>query len=987
MAGYVFQYEIFATEIYNHLLENRLEWVEFASNAAGKLDDVLLGTENKVIAYQIKQIGSSNFSYNELTHSKTESIFQGLFKGWKSFKTKFPDKKIDARFITTQNVSAHDKIAAFAGKNKPSFEKFLLSFWSPIQSGTITITTIPKVWQPVFDELIGLVGTNAGEMISFITDLRFTFNYKINQIFFDSYTQAKRSAHITKIANGIAQIVGKKGNVRYSRTQFLHEFGMREQFETRFQHAFFVDEKHYQPISDTVSQLASVIERKNKGYIALIGNAGSGKSTLLIKWLADSQHKILKYYAYTNVEMSYEYGYRGEASFFLHDLLVQIRENGKGLQERLPDKEILDLQRHLGEELTKLSRQEEKVFIIVDGLDHIGREQQVTKSLIEVLPLPNAIPENIYFILGSRTVNQLDDLNLDIRENLTNYDSIVSIKPLAKEQINDLALSYAINLSGDLLESLYQNTKGHPLFLRYTIEELKSADVNTYPAIIATKDFSGDIEMEYRKFWDKHKTLDEFVHVLALIARFRYSYFDLELIDNFKIKNDDAERINKLSEYYFYKSENIWQFFHNSFKEFLIRETAKNRFSGKFDEAVHAGYHAEIADAIMNGNAAYRFNVIYHRFEAGQFQKINETVSQEFFREQWFAFRNTNIIREDIKLASQSAYKHMNLRNVAVCFFAFLEIDQRISNFPFDDYYDIFLSAGRLDLACSFVFDPAKLLVSHGSALEFAKLLAGMGYTKLAQELFERATPIFNLSSAQALSRRRYNASTYSEQNEVELIKDWANVASIFQPLDTIIDRLRDIKIAPENSSDPDEPLIPEAILTLEDYFLEQSNYDQLSELEIYAKSELNESDQFDFYFKLTYNHPVPKELKQRGVDFFNSWAYDGYHEHLLPYALIYTYIVDDAEKRKNAFDQMETPIEFKKRLSNMKTGGLANYVFNYARLYYIITKNFSLHPEDLLPPSNKLNETAFNLAFAKMGLAHAWYFHGYPEAFRWTLQ
>lgn len=981
LAGYFFQYEIFATEIYNHLLENRLEWVEFASNSAGKLDDVLLGTENKVIAYQIKHIGSSKFSYRDLMHSETESIFKGLFRGWKSLKDKYPDKEIDARFITTQDVSANDQIAAYSGGEKPSFEKFLVRFWSPIQKGKYKKASIPGVWQGVFDELITAVNATANEMISFIIDLRFVFNYKRDHFLYDSYTKAKRTAHIARIASSIAQITAQKGNVRYDRAQFLSEFGLRDQFETRFQHAFFVDEKHYQPISSTLSQLASVVERKNNGYIALVGNAGSGKSTLLTKWLAGSQHRVLKYYAYTNVEMSYEYGYRGEASFFLHDLLVQIRESGEVHQDRLPEKELLDLQRHLGEELAKLSRRNEKVFIIVDGLDHIGREQEVTKSLIEVLPSPNSVPENIYFILGSRTVTQLDKLNFDIRQDLTDHQSIVSINPFNKEQVNELVRSYGTNLSGDQLEALQQNTKGHPLFLRYTIEELRASDVNEYHAIIAAKNFSGDIDLEYRKFWDIHKTLDEFVHILGLLARFRFPYFNLELLDNFSINNADAERINKLAEYYFYKSENTWQFFHNSFKEFLVAESAKNRFSGKFDPAVDAEFHAEIADAITNADDLYRFNAVYHWFKAGKFKFINDIASQAFFREQWFAFRNKNIIREDIKLALQAAVKQNSHQTIAVCFFAFLELDQRTANFPFGEYYDIFLSAGRLDLASSFVFDPAKLLVTQSAGLEFSRLLAGKGYTALARDLFERATPVHLLTSSQKLSRRRYEQVTYTEQNEVDIVKAWVNTAIVFQPLDEIIERLQGIQISAEPIDDQDDLLIPEVIMSLEDILLEQGNYDQLEELEEHVKVELDEFDQFDFYFNLIYNQPVPPKLKQVGLDFFNSWTFDGHKPHLLTYALIFTFVVDDADKRKSAFEQMESPADFKKRVSPRYGGGLANYIFNYSRLYYIITKNFSQPPETFVPSSDKPTEKAFELAFASLGQAHAWYFHGYPEA------
>jgi hypothetical protein len=981
IAGYFFQYEIFATEIYNQLLENDLEWVEFASSGAGKLDDVLLSTSDKVIAYQVKQIGSSNFSYHDFTQSDTESILHGAFKGWQSIKAKYPDKQIDARFITTQSVSAHDSIAAYGGTPKPSFEKFIANFWLPIHQGSYDATTIPKVWQEVFKELTGFVNSTADDLIAFILDFKFVFNYKIDQFLYDTYTQAKRTAHISRIASGIAQMVAKQGNVRYDQAKFLVEFGLKDQFETRFQHAFFVDERHYQPIIATLDLLDTIIQKKNKGYIALIGNAGSGKSTLLTKWLSNSPYKVLKYYAYTNLEMGYEYGYRGEAEYFLHDLLVQIRESGLNLQDRLPEKELLDLQKHLGEELRKLSHRDEKVFIIVDGLDHIGREQQVTHSLINVLPKPEAIPDNIYFILGSRIVSQLSELNFDIQQNLTHTDSIVSINPLPKEKIRDLVDSYQFTLSGDQLDTLLQNTKGHPLFLRYTIEELKQAETARYDAIINSKDFNGDIYLEYRKFWEKHKTYDEFVHVLGLISRFRYPFFNLDLLAYFEIKGADAERVNKVAEYYFYKSEHIWQFFHNSFKEFLIEESAKNLFNGKFDPRKDAGFHLEIAEAIKGVDDLYRFNIIYHWYRAGKFQSITETVSQAYFRQQWFAFRNTAITREDIKIAAQAGLKQRDLQTVTTCFFALLELDQRAANFPFGEYHDIFLMAGWMDTACSFVFDSAKLLVPQTTALDFAQMLYNNGHPKLALELFDRATPIQLFAPSGKLSRRRYIQATYSETNEVDLVKSWANTASLFNSVATIIHCCKSLVIAAEGFEEPDDALLPEVILSLKDFFIEQQSYDKLTELEVFVKDELDEHDQFDFYFQVIFSQTVPEELKQKGLIFFDNWVYDGHNSQLLSYTLIYTFVSDDEEKRTKAFKQLETPAELKKRVSHVRSGGFSNYVFNYARLFYIISKDFSVLPETLIPPSDKPVESGFYHAFVQMGLAHAWFFHGYSTA------
>ncbi|SHL37652.1 AAA-like domain-containing protein [Chitinophaga jiangningensis] len=981
IAGYFFQYEIFATEIYNQLLDNNLEWVEFASSGAGKLDDVLLGTSEKVIAYQIKHIGSSNFSYLDFTQSDTESIFKGAFKGWQSIKAKYSDKTIDARFITTQSVSAHDSITAYSAKEKPSFEKFIANLWLPLQEGTYDTNTIPKVWQPVWNALIGMVNTTATELIAFVQAFNFVFNYRTDQFLYDTYTQAMRTAHISRIVTRIAQIVAQKGNVRYDRLKFLTEFGLKNQYETRFQHAFFVDERHYQPINTTLAQLDAIIQRKDKGYIALAGNAGSGKSTLLTKWLTDSPYKVLKYYAYSNLEMSYEYGYRGEAEYFLHDLLIQIRESGLSLQDRLPENDLLDLQRHLGEELKKLSYLDQKVFIIVDGLDHIGREQQVCHSLISVLPRSESIPSNIYFILGSRTIGQLCELNFDIQQHLTQTDSIVSISPFNKEQINDLASSYELQLSGELLDKLLQNTQGHPLFLRYAVEELKQAKASQFDEIIEGKDFSGDIYLEYQKFWEKHKTLDGFVHVLGLISRFRYPYFDTEIFSQFEINRADAARVNQVAEYYFFKSATVWQFFHNSFKEFLITESAKNPFNGQFDRRQDIRYHLEIANAIASSNGLYRFNVIYHWYKAEAFEKIIETVSQAFFRQQWFAFRQTAIIREDIKIAAQAATKQKSYPTIAACFFAALELDQRAANFPLGEHYDIFLSAGRMEIACSFVFDSAKLLVSQANALEFAQLLFDKGYQKLARELFDRATPVQLLLRSKKLSRRRYHHSSYTESNEVELLKTWANIASLFLPMSDIINRCKDIVVADEAFEEPDEPVESEIILSLKEFFLDRGAYRELGELESFAKQILDQDDLFDFYFQVVYHREVSVELKKKGLAFFDNWILDTNNSHLLSYALVYTFASDNPEKRQRAFELLETPEALKQRSSRVRPGGFSDYVFNYARLYYIIKKDFSVAPETIIPESDKPIENGFYRAFAQMGLAQAWFYHGYPTA------
>jgi hypothetical protein len=51
IVGYYKQYEICALEIYDALLNNQLEGVEFASKELKKLDDILIICKEYVLAY------------------------------------------------------------------------------------------------------------------------------------------------------------------------------------------------------------------------------------------------------------------------------------------------------------------------------------------------------------------------------------------------------------------------------------------------------------------------------------------------------------------------------------------------------------------------------------------------------------------------------------------------------------------------------------------------------------------------------------------------------------------------------------------------------------------------------------------------------------------------------------------------------------------------------------------------------------------------
>src|SRR5690606_8829576 len=322
ISGYDKQYRVFSNEIYNNLLSNKLRWVEFASQTTGTLDDVLIGLEDTILAYQIKTIESSTLTYNSFSKE-----LRSLYSGWKNLKQKYPNYNIDGRFVTSQQASSNDKIKKYRGKNKPSFVSFYSNLWVKIKEGDLNFEDIPKAWVDVVLDLKNTCeAENENELLLFIKSfsIDFAFNFSEEKTFHDDYTSKKRKEDIAKITSSIFEVVASKGNRKLNKEELLLEFGLAFRYSTHFKHSFFVDEDHYQPLKESISKLNQIILKKSKGFIALVGNAGSGKSTMLTKWLQNREENILKYYAYVNQEMNYESGYRGEARYFFQDILTQI---------------------------------------------------------------------------------------------------------------------------------------------------------------------------------------------------------------------------------------------------------------------------------------------------------------------------------------------------------------------------------------------------------------------------------------------------------------------------------------------------------------------------------------------------------------------------------------------------------------------------------------------------------------------------------------
>ena len=434
-------------------------------------------------------------------------------------------------------------------------------------------------WKEQVDNLKTETKLVSNELDSFLSDFKIITIDTLDEDFISNTKKAIYDNDIEEITNYFFAKIGKeKRKLKVERRVLIDELKWYKRATSYFKQDFFVETKHYTPIQNSKTRIAKAIEEINKGYILLLGSPGSGKSTLITKWSDNSNDRILHYYLHIPEEEIVG-NQRGEAVYFLHDLSIQISQLNKNLKTLIPkdENDLVHLFKESIEDCKRIyDRTKQKTIIIIDGLDHIEREQNPKRSLLKILPLPDDIPDGIIFLLSSR-YEHLSDLNATIKEHL-NENRKIQIESLSKDSTYTIINSYnKLNeYKDEIKEKIFLISEGHPLYLRYILEELDNSDIEPIKILEDKPKIYGNILIDYNLFWERIKTNGELRNLLGLISRLRTSVNLNEIESNFGFEDSTLLDFNKYVSQYFNKITNVnWQFFHNSFKFFLQEKTAQ----------------------------------------------------------------------------------------------------------------------------------------------------------------------------------------------------------------------------------------------------------------------------------------------------------------------------------------------------------------------------------------------------------------------------
>lgn len=797
IGGYMPQYGVAASAILLALREERLHWVKLADPAAGRVDDLQLGSQARVDAYQAKwSKHPSAVSFRDLTTASKDGppLIAQLADGWERLRREYPASRVIVHLITNDRPSTGDSLPVGATAPTPRhFGAFLEQAWRPTRAESLRDEeSVPLVWREAWATLQTASDLAEADFMDFIRDCELDFDARLpaeetttrdQEIWLQDYRDLQR--YLLRTVADPAHIV------TIARDDLLRDLGWRARAEFYSRHEFPVDDTLYRPIAATERHLEDSLSQFTHGYLAVLGTPGSGKSSLLTQTLRSRPERVIRYYAYVP-DAHDPIVLRGESTSFLHDVTTALDRAGFSEGHSLPSGDRRQLLerfhsqvRRLGDDWRATGR---KTIIMIDGLDHIAREQHPSRSLLDDLPAPDQIPEGALFLLGSQTD---DPFPAPVRASLRGTGRRIEMQPLGRDEVFEIVdrAPLAVAPTAEQKEQIYRRSTGHPLALAYLLNQLldSSQPVDVQEILDGAEQYTGSIEAQYQSYWDACAREDELAHLLGLLARIRGS-IDLDWIGTW-INRATLQSLLRPVAYYFRRETPArWYFFHNSFRLFLVQRTAEG-FDGSFDDARDRSFHRELADRCAGSPAAshWRWEELYHRMAAGEIQAALAQATPAWFRRQILAFRPLDAVRADLGLALRVAADRHDPVVLARLILTGSEVTQR------DRYLDdlplarLLLRLGLVDEALEYVRDGNRLRVGLAEALHLTVMLKELGRLADAQCIFELAEPLDLLSPAAAIE------DDHNDEKRDALVA-WAGAAPAFRPVREIIDRTRRVR-------------------------------------------------------------------------------------------------------------------------------------------------------------------------------------------------
>lgn len=802
LGGKIPQFDAFAEFAYRELNAANLEWIRVADPKALTLDDIQYATISAIHAYQVKwsnQEKDDPFSYTDL-----KNLLPDLVAGWEKLRIEYAAEKkiLFVHLLTNRPPSMHDSVKDSTGAKTGSFKEFLQEVWSKLKLGT----TIDSKWKAVSEEFLALTGLTGKDLIDFVKSCELDLNFIPYGFGIGKKANRIKNEDLLKFSRFlIERVIDKTKRVHFSAQDLKIGLEWNPRFETHFNHELVVDPARYRPITQTMDELDKIINERKGGYVFLSGGPGTGKSSLLTQWSkAKGKYRVIRYYAYdfSDPASIYNSPKRGEATSLFFDIVFQLKKQNICRGDTLIQEDSIELRKTFSRQLAELGRiyveSGQETLIIIDGLDHIPREYHgVVTSLLSEVPSPDTLPEGVTIILGSQTF-ELEGLQPDVKVAWKKKDCNVEMTSLPKDEvyryIDDSDLP--IGVDDEYKQKLFEISQGHPLYLSYLVNRIKeSSDLQFLKEEIP---IDGDIEKLYLKSWAPIENDTNLVNFLGLVARINGD-INFDFIKEWGFDDAVTKAFNTRTLFLFRKGHDGWHFFHNSFRQFLIRQSSLNPLDTTYDKERDNRFHLQLAGYYNVSKTEPQWNKLRHLYMAGNYDDFIQSATPEIFAEQFLAFRPDEEIQIDIhtglRIAKERHDPYLTIRYL----FALSELESRKRYTTASSFIKQFLLLGENGIARQLIRNNNRIFINTDFALEVCVLLYDLKQQEEAKMLFSLAEPESISASGVSIpviTNDRYIFKTLSR---------WATAAALLMPLDAVLKKVNNISYKVPGEDDADQ--------------------------------------------------------------------------------------------------------------------------------------------------------------------------------------
>lgn len=630
---------------YQALLEGTLSFIALADDQAGMFDDLVIGIAGQIVGHQYKSstkpkpVGVNGLLLGE------DNVIADCATSFKMLEAAFPGKFIRVRYVTSHFASAGDK-GQLGVKGRDSADFFKEKIQNPDRS---LADWRAGIWQPVIDKLFKASGLTEADFERFFARFEIVLGAPPTVELNPALDSAAR-AQIVELAHTLGDLVGRNnGKTRWSRRELLDELGWPDRFRQRFEHRFPLG-AHVQSNEKSEAELEKALTVCSAGYLCLLGPPGAGKSTLLERFVRSGPGRhVIRYLAY--VPGAAQQQGRGEAANFLADLNSQLV--GSGLHSnRVKDDTTEQLretfEKLLGEAAKRYLADGQLTIIVVDGLDHVPREEKPGASFLRALPRPQSLPEGIVFILGSQRID-LADIPHEVRDQASLNGRRIEIAPLTEAAVSDMVASVGLASLVDPAD-VFSVSLGHPLVTQYLLGKLLIAEAEERQVLLdGGFEYDGDLEKVYRAAWREAEEADDQVAKVLFTLGFVKGRIEPELLA-LCFSREMVNKAYKIAHHLIDHSGRGWQVFHNSFRLFLRQQTIELYGRPDPDFSGPAPYRrlAELTKS-ASSTSGQRWLEFRYRFLAGDHADAAAIASRKYFVGQFIDGRQSYEVSDDIR--------------------------------------------------------------------------------------------------------------------------------------------------------------------------------------------------------------------------------------------------------------------------------------------------------------------------------------------------